>query len=137
MKNIIFLVVIAFMISCKNENSNEGIPYVPVTISINLLDPNFQELKVNGGYVYVTGGVKGILVYRESSGSYLAFERSCTYLPNSDCARISMDSSQLFLVDTCCSSQFTLEGNVLTGVAPYALKQYTTNLDGTILYINN
>ena len=136
-KSSLSIILLIVMVSCNLDNGQGAIPYVPVNISLNLQNVDFQPLSIDGGFVYVTGGVKGILVYRENSASYLAFERSCTYEPNSDCARIRMDSSLLFMIDTCCSSQFNLEGNVLSGVAPYALRQYSSSLNGTTLNINN
>lgn len=124
------------MFGC-GSNNQDSIPYVPVNIQINLLNPDFQPLSIDGGYVYITGGARGILVYRESSTNYLAFERNCTFEPSADCARIIMDSSNLFMADTCCGSQFDFNGNITGGPAPFNLLQYSTLLNSNYLTITN
>ncbi len=130
----ILLLILCF--ACNSEQP-ETVPYVPVNIQINLGNPDFQDLAIDGGFVNVTGGAKGILIYRENSASYKAFERNCTFEPNGTCARIAMDSSLLFMIDTCCSSQFDFSGNIMSGPAAFNLVQYNTSTDGTYLYINN
>ena len=51
-----------FFVSCKEQNY--PIPDVPVNMSINLDLPSYNALNAPGGYAYVTGGSRGIVVYR-------------------------------------------------------------------------
>ena len=69
---------------------------------------------------------------------YMAFDRSCTYDPYNDSARIYVDETNMFAVCEHCSSKFNLyDGTVVSGDAPYSLVQYSTQVDNDVLYINN
>ena len=134
----ILIVALVLFISCRKDKNQENvIPNVNVDFEINLNNPDYLDLSLDGGYVYVNGGYNGILIYRENASVYKAFERACTYQPNSDCATIQMDVSQLFLTDTCCKSQFDFNGSVISGVAPNNLKQYQSQLNDNYLRVTN
>ena len=124
--------------ACK-DSSGEGpvIPDVFVNEQINVNSQLYPELRQDGGYAYISGGYKGILVVRQNAGQYYAFERACPYDPTSACAKVEVDASRLFIVDNCCGSQFNLQGNVTGGPAIYSLRQYQTSLSGSVLYITN
>lgn len=94
-------------------------------------------LRQDGGYAYIPGGYKGLLVVRQNAGQYYAFERACPYDPTASCSEIKVDASNLFIVDDCCGSQFNLQGEVTGGPAVYGLRQYQTALMGSVLYIKN
>ena len=135
---IILLSNIALFFSC-DENKNP-IPIVPVDFYIDLKLPDYYNLQSVGGYVYVTGGVNGILIYRSSADEFRAYERTCPYDP--DCGRVSVDERNFVAVDTvCCKSEFSLllDGAVSQGPAQYPLKQYTCIYDqnAQILHIKN
>ena len=100
----IFLTIIS---SCK-EDPDDLIPYAHVDFVIDINSTFYNELSAVGGWVYVTGGYKGILIYRLSMEDFLAFERSCTYKPLDPCERITMESSGLSMIDSCCGSRFLI-----------------------------
>ena len=129
------LILLCIITACSKEEV-ERVPEVPVNVLINLNDQRYVNLKLSGGWVYVDGGVKGILVRRDESGSFWAFERNSTYNPSAGCA-VAMDGSWLYLVDSCSSSQFDFKGQPFAGPARYALKQYHTTVEGTFLRILN
>lgn len=120
---------------CKDTGINPYIPDVPVNIQINVSSLQYPELRQDGGYVYLEGGYKGILLVRQNANLYTAFERACPYDPTAPCSQVQVDQSNLFIVDTCCGSQFSLQGTVMAGPAAYGLKQYQTTMSGSILYI--
>ncbi len=117
-----------FFIICGQCNTPENkIPYVYVNIRIDLDKPEFYELNAIGNYVYITGGVSGIVVYRDGISDFFAYERACPYDP--EVGRVVVDSTNYRLVDTAgCGSEFslTLEGAVLKGPAELPLRQYKT-----------
>lgn len=136
----IFVVAILWLlVSCKNdeESNSETIPNVAVNIQINLNNQDFLPLKLDNGFVNVTGGVKGIIVFHQSGQTYKSFERCCPYKPSVECERVSVDSSGFFIKCDCCASQFDFLGNVTNGPAVRPLKQYSTSISGYYLYINN
>ncbi|WP_242921185.1 hypothetical protein [Pontibacter liquoris] len=129
--------LLALLAGCKDSSSGPAIPTVPVSVQINVGSLQYPELRQDGGYVYLQGGYKGIILIRQNANLYLAFERACPYDPTSTCPGIEADASNLFLIDKCCGSQFNFQGNVTAGPAVYGLRQYQTSLSGAVLYISN
>lgn len=109
------------------------------TITINLNFPQYQKLKLDGGFVYVEGGgLKGIILYRASENSYLAYERACPYHPQASCAIVQVDGSSLFMIDRCCNSSFNFsDGQPTGGPAERALIQYRVDMEGSVLKISD
>lgn len=137
-KNLTLLIIFSGLsFFCKKDNSG-GIPNVAVNIYIYTTDPSFVNLNVIGGWVYITGGVKGIVVYRKNNDEFMAYERNCTYKPELSCARINVDASNIMAEDTCCGSKFVLtDGSVVNGPASFPLKKYQTKYEGNSLHIYN
>ncbi len=125
--------------SCNTDDGTQPrIPYAPVNVLLTLTDQQNRALRFDNGVLAVAGGVRGILIVRQSASSYLAFERDCPYRPSDACARVGFDTSPApFLRDSCCGSQFSLQGQITGGPAPRALVQYSTNLSGNQLNITN
>jgi len=107
------------------------------TISVNLNYPQFQKLKLDGGYVYLEGGgLKGIILYRSSENSYLAYDRACPHNPNGEIVQV--DLSSLFMVDHACHSSFNFsDGQPTGGPAQRPLVQYRVDQEGTVLKISD
>jgi len=122
---------------CKKDKQ-ETIPYAYVNFYVNVTSTQYLGLNNIGGYVYVTGGVRGIIIYRRSSDEFKAFERDCPYKPSSSSAIIEVDNSGVIAVDSSCGSQFLLiDGSIVKGPATITLKQYQTSFDGTNLHVYN
>ncbi len=133
--SFLFVIVLG---ACNNDEDgsqnlvdNLGV----VDVRIDLTDPDNQILLQNKGYKYVEGGRRGILVLNKNFNEYIAFERNCTFQPNSQCATVSIHPSLDFLLDSCCSSQFDLNGQVSQPPATDPLIQYSTFKIGNELRI--
>ena len=115
------------------------VPWVPfLDIEINLNLPEYSELWNDGGNMYIDGGVRGLIIHRESASRYICFERNCTWEANSACATVNVDASLLYLSDPCCGSIFSFEtGEPIGGPAVYPLQQYKTYLQGNLLTITD
>jgi len=89
--------------------------------------------------MYVNGGVRGIIVYRNSINDFTAYDRNCTYQPENTCATVNVDSSNnIYSVCPCCSSRFVLtDGSVAKAPAVQPLRAYRTFFDGNALQISN
>ena len=137
----IFLLSLLFWLllpvnSC-NKNSDDYIPNVAVDIYMNISSTQYTRLATVGGWEYITGGVKGLIVYRKSTTEFVALERNCTYKPSQGC-RVQVESSGLTVIDSCCMSRFIIiDGSVVNKPATVPLKQYRTAFDGTYLHIYN
>jgi nitrite reductase/ring-hydroxylating ferredoxin subunit len=134
------LFTIIFLISgCKKESEqNNEIPVVAVSISISPNSTEYVELNPVNGWVYLTGGYRGIIVYRRSLNEFVAFERACPYDWNANNTRIMVDTSGITAQCPTCKSKFILlDGSTYSGPSGYPLKQYQTSYDGNMLYIFN
>ncbi len=135
---ILFLTVTTavFFSSCKkDDNPDVAQNYVDFTLYIN--EPSNIALNAVGGWMYVSAGTKGIIVYRRSQNEFSALERNCTYDPNASCSIVEVVSG-ISSVDSCCTSRFSIyDGSVLNGPATQPLYQYNTYFDGTQLRVYN
>ncbi|MDP4281910.1 MAG: hypothetical protein Q8867_07130 [Bacteroidota bacterium] len=136
---IFFLFTGIFLLnSCKKEQEDNNIPTVAVSFSINPNSTEYIELNVVGGWIYLTGGYRGILVYRKSADEFMAYDRACPYDWSESKARIVVDTSGLTASCPSCKSKYILlDGSPYKGPSTYSLKQYQTSYDGQLLYIYN
>ncbi|MCF8256867.1 MAG: hypothetical protein K9J06_04910 [Flavobacteriales bacterium] len=132
-----FVSVVSSFPSCENTNRS-GIPYAPVNFQIVVSNPEFAALQAVGGYVSITGGSRGIIIYRASPDEFRAYDRHCTFLPEEGC-RTTVDNTDIFAVcDECCDSKFLLvDGTPTEGPAALGLLQYNTSFNGNVLWITN
>lgn len=123
--------------SCKKDEKG-GVPLTGVNININVNLPEYNDLSVPGGWVYLTGGSQGLIVYRKSTDEFVAMDRHCPYRPEDVC-KVVVDESEVIARDTaCCHSAFLLlDGSVTEGPAALGLKRYNTTFNGTTLHIFN
>jgi len=140
----ISLFTLTLFSGCRKKN--QVIDQVPVDTYVYLNQPLYVNLQAINGWVYISGGVKGIIVYHGIDG-YKAYDRSCTYDPNTACSpSIYVSTDNITSLDSCCSgtaccnSKFILsDGGPISGPATVALVQYQTELssDGSQLHIFN
>lgn len=123
------VMLILFSFSCKKDDTNE-IPYVPVDFVVNI--SSAPALNTPGNWVFVSGGSKGIVIYRRSLEEFIAMERHCPYQPANG-NYVSADTSNTnFLRDPECGSKFNIinGGTVENGPATHPLKRYNATFDG-------
>ncbi|NGF76166.1 hypothetical protein G5B10_09790 [Fluviicola sp. SGL-29] len=131
--SIIFSLVLIFLTSTSscNKNRRHPVPSIPFDISININLPSYSNLTGVGGYAYVQGGSKGIVVYRRSTYEFVAFDR---HSPANDgtCEDplVTNDDNFLQLDDLCTGATFSLyDGSPLSG-SDFGLRMYVTVFDG-------
>ncbi len=119
------------------ENEVYDFPQVDVNLNLYINNPEFFNIEAPGGWIYLNGGVAGILLYRKNLDEFIAYDRASTYNPTADCG-ITVDLDNIILNDPCSDSQFLItDGSVIQGPASQALKRYNTNLYGNNLSIYN
>lgn len=123
--------------SCRKPNAG-GVPPVALDITINVNNPAYADLAVTGGWLYLSGGSQGLIVYRSGPQDFVALDRHCPYQTANLC-RVFVDSSQVIARDTaCCGSAFLItDGSVVQGPAAINLRRYNTSFNGTTLRIYN
>lgn len=123
-KYLVFFVILQiFTLSCQKEH-NTIIPYVPVSLTINLNINN--ALTVPGNSLLFPGGYGGIVVYCEMPGSYYAFDATCTHEVNNTC---TVENDGVLGTCPCCGSQFVFLSGAYPskGPAEMPLKQYNVS----------
>jgi hypothetical protein len=114
--------------ACDNSTSPESVLPLPKPFrtQIFLTNTDGRALQQFPYAIYADGGLRGLIVtYNQASNTYYAFDRNCTYQPKDSCARVNIDVSGLYLIDTCCGSRYSMQGDILKGPTRYTLRPYT------------
>lgn len=134
---ILVVLIIAWIPGCKKDKDQGGkIPTVYVNFT---LYPNSLDYIAVNNYIYVNNqGYRGIVVYRIDLYNFMAYERTCPYDPENECAQIEVEPSNITAVDSCCLTKYNLiNGSPYEGPGTAPLRQYKTSFDGNILVIYN
>ncbi len=132
----VYLFIIFILVSCDNENYD--FPQVDVNLFLYMNNPEFFNVGVPTGWVYLNGGVGGILLYRKNLDEFIAYDRASTFNPISKCQVTVNENNPTTINDPCSESQFSItDGSVIQGPANQPLKRYNTIYDGTNLSIFN
>jgi len=126
--------VLVLGLGCR-KNKNNPIPNIPFDITININLPAYSALSGVGGYAYVAGGSKGIIVYRRSLDEFVSFDRHSPVDLEGSCAQPLYPDTQNFLVliDSCSTARFSLyDGSPISG-SDFGLRAYQTVFNGTDL----
>lgn len=129
--------VLLFFLSC--DGGEHPVPNVPVNIIVNTDLPLYQSLKVTGGWSYVDGGSKGIVLYNHFD-DIIALDRHSTINSSNPCARVFINPENQFeLIDTCSNVVYSVITGVVTeGAAEFPLRSYNTTWDGNLnITVNN
>ena len=136
MKVRILLIISLFLmsVSCGDQQTHP-VPYVPFNQTIDLNLPSYFSLAGVGGWAYVNGGSRGIIVYRRALDEFIAFDRHSPADVNASCPSPLFPDADNFLIlkDTCNSATFSLyDGSPISG-SQYGLVQYATTFNGNNL----
>jgi hypothetical protein len=133
MKNrILFVIISLFLVACNKVNNNP-VPNFPFDISIDINLPSYNGLSGVGGWAYVAGGSKGIIVYRRSMDEFVAFDRHSPADVNGTCSQPLYPDTINFLQlnDDCNNAKFSLyDGSPISG-SDFGLRMYQTMFNGS------
>jgi hypothetical protein len=140
-RKIGILVLVAstsFFYDCKKKATTvvqDNIAYQSVNIIINISDPLYNSLQYAGSWLYINGGVNGIIIYRKTVTStpadFIALERTSTYLPDDPAAKVDVLTDNFTLKDAISGSKWQIfDGTVISGPATQNLRIYNTLFDG-------
>lgn len=134
---VIFGIYLLLLIGACSKKT-DVVPNTFVNQYVYINNPTNFKLNAIGGWIYLSGGVRGIILYRKSTDEFEAFERNCTWQPKDACATLSVDSTNVSLSDNCCSSQFVIfDGSVIKGPATIPLRRYQASFDGSTVHVFN
>ncbi len=154
MKNrVVFflLIIICSNWSCeKNTNGSSNADFfspVYVELNIDMAFAQYAPLNQLQGFVYLTGGNRGIVVYHTIDDQFVAYDRTCPVNANQACAMVTVDSIptryRCGKPDStgwkpCCHSLFDATyGTPISGEAKVGLKPYYTSKQGSVIYIRS
>ncbi len=130
---ILFFTAVLFSMSFSSCNKNKlhPVPNIPFDIDINIALPTYSDLTNVGGYAFVNGGSKGIIVYRRNVYEFVAFDlHSPANDGECDSALVNDDENFLQLKDLCSGARFSLiDGSPISG-SDFGLRAYVTAFDG-------
>ena len=136
MKNL-FLFCFGFLLlssKCNNQNQNP-VPFVPVDVTIDIQLPSYSNLQGVGGWTYLNGGSRGIIVYRKGIDEFVAFDRHSPADISGTCPLPLYPDNQNFLQlkDSCNNAVFSLYDGSPVSNSIYGLRQYATQFNGNNL----
>ncbi|MBL4746129.1 MAG: hypothetical protein JKY08_07150 [Flavobacteriaceae bacterium] len=140
MKRILFLLsVILTLSSCEQNTTNDVLPEVDVTTTIDLHLPSYLDLNTPSGWaVHLSNsvGVNGILILNTGgTPTYKAFDLAC---PNFDCEKKLEFDGGLTLTCACDGEKYSiLSGAPQTKGYKYFAREYRVTKNGNILRITN
>ena len=123
-----------FYSGCKKNNQNP-VPSIPFDITIDINLPSYNDLINVGGYAYVNGGSRGIIVYRRSIEEFVAFDRHSPEDEAGNCPQPLVPDPDNFLIleDSCSNARFSLyDGSPQSG-SSFGLRQYQAIYNGSNL----
>jgi hypothetical protein len=135
-KLLLFFSLGILLLSAKCNNQNQHpVPFVPVDVTIDIQLPSYSDLQGVGGWCYLNGGSRGIIVYRKGIDEFIAFDRHSPADPNATCPQPLYPDNQNFLQlkDTCNNAIFSLYDGSPVSNSIYGLRQYATQFNGNNL----
>jgi hypothetical protein len=121
--------------SCKEPVG--VIPYVEVNVDLNTLLPAYNSLQFPGNWVYVSGGSRGLIVYRYTLDEFVVFDRHSPYDVGAAC-QCKVLSDGYTIEDPCSDSQwYIFDGSIIAGPTTAPLERYNTNWISPVLSITN
>lgn len=134
------LIILSGLLFGCSDSQNQIIPYVNVTIEVNLQLPSFNPLNsVNNAVLYPNEGYNhnGVIIYRNSTDEFTAYDATCPKHIETKTAVVLDDNGSAG--SATCPVCHTVYYFFNYGYPPkgYPLKQYKVTKSGDILYINN
>ena len=136
MKQLLVICLGLLLLSSKCNNQNQHpVPFVPVDITIDIQLPSYSNLQGVGGWTYLNGGSRGIIVYRKAIDEFVAFDRHAPSDPEGSCpiALYPDDQNFLQLIDSCNNAVFSLYDGSPVSNSVFGLRQYATQFNGNNL----
>ncbi len=129
------LFIFCMLMACDKESYD--FPQVDVSLFLYINNPEFFNVEVPGGWMYLNGGVGGILLYRKNLEEFIAYDRASTFNPTSKC-QVYVENDNITISDPCSESLFLItDGSIIQGPANQPLKRYNTVYNGNNLSIFN
>ncbi|MEN8927542.1 MAG: hypothetical protein ABF242_02775 [Flavobacteriales bacterium] len=129
LKIVSIFFVLTLLLHCNKDNQERAF-YPPIDVYVNITLPQYNGLQVPGGWAYVQGGLKGIIVYARGGNEFSAYDRNCTFNEENSCGTAEVNSDNIIIDCLCDGSQYNIfDGGVNTAPATLPLKGYQTSFN--------
>jgi Rieske Fe-S protein len=121
-----------FLNSCSkgiNPEASTPIPNVSVNLNININSAPYTTLQTVGGVAYASGGYRGLLLYRLTSSTIMAYDRTCSYDLSDNNGIVQSQTNGTAICLECESTYNLYNGNVNTGPSTIGLKSYKVSFN--------
>jgi nitrite reductase/ring-hydroxylating ferredoxin subunit len=127
---LFFSTLILLFTHCKKDVEENPVDPTYVNFTLYLNDPEFQDLKIVGNYMFVRQGGADVVIYRATLDDFYVYDRLCTYEASQTCL-VQKDSNSVMVICECCNSKYILtDGSVFQSPASYPLRAYNATYDG-------
>lgn len=136
MRNKIILLALILFTSCW-EGERCAVPIGLTNFQIYPNDAAYGGLNTVGGYIYLTGGHRGVIVVRMAYDQFVAYERTCP-ADSTSAVVTSSDWGADLLECPVCHTLFVTANDGLPldgGATTCPLYQYSTSYSGGVLWV--
>jgi len=131
------LLALAFLPLSGCVDTPGVIPYVDVQVDLNLSLPAYNNLNFPNNWLYISGGSRGLIVYRYTLDEFVVLDRHATWDVGAGC-QCTVSSDGYTIEDPCSGSQwYIFDGSIIQGPTTAPLERYTTTWIPPVLSIRN
>lgn len=131
------LIALAFLPLFGCQETPGVIPYVDVQVDLNLSLPAYNILNFPGNWLYISGGSRGLIVYRYTLDEFVVLDRHATWDVGAGC-QCTVAQDGYTIEDPCSGSQwYIFDGSIIQGPTTAPLERYTTTWIPPVLSIRN
>jgi hypothetical protein len=113
------------------------IPYVDLQVDLNLNLPAYNNLNFPGNWLYISGGSRGLIVYRYTLDEFVILDRHATFDVAAGC-QCTVSPDGYTIEDPCSESEwYIFDGSIIQGPTTAPLERYTTTWIPPVLSIRN
>ena len=131
------LLALAFLPLSGCVDTPGVIPYVEVQVDLNLSLPAYNNLNFPNNWLYISGGSRGLIVYRYTLDEFVVLDRHATWDVGAGC-QCTVSPDGYTIEDPCSGSQwYIFDGSIIQGPTTAPLERYTTTWIPPVLSIRN
>ena len=131
------LLALAFLPLSGCVDTPRVIPYVDVQVDLNLSLPAYNNLNFPNNWLYISGGSRGLIVYRYTLDEFVVLDRHATWDVGAGC-QCTVSPDGYTIEDPCSGSQwYIFDGSIIQGPTTAPLERYTTTWIPPVLSIRN
>lgn len=132
--------VLPLVMSCKENEQNQIVPYTPVNLSLELSLPQFQVLQSPGSaIIFANAGYRGhgVIVYRLIDDFY-AYDATCPqHIETPTAIELDGVSAGTATCPHCHTTYLLMTGFSQDGKAQHPLQHYRAWIMGNFVYVSN